>query len=284
MPALFAPQRSGHLSVQFPTTVCSGTRWRRSHPVQTPGLQHHHVLLCPAYILLHTVYKVILNLKLKILKCICAIQNFNNKPCITVHYLQLSVRLQLEWLAMPCTVFACRWPSLAMKSLTAEKESPSSANWRIPQMQHSPVPVQHQPEGWHCGPRKVNPEHGLGPCLNIVLMVIAHFSRFVEWGYVIAPRTRTKNSSDIKWHKAPWSKWHWNETLQGYVYNKSLKQRNTVFFMFQCVFNISKCFESSIPMLLAPFRGASSAPTVLIHNIHSVLLFMKANNLCACHD
>lgn len=46
------------------------------------------------------------------------------------------------------------------------------------------------------------------------------------------------------------------------------------FFMFQCVFNISKCFESSIPMHLAPFRGASSAPTVLIH-IHCVPLFMN---------
>lgn len=163
VPALFAPQRSGHLSVRFPTTVCSGTRWRRSHPVQTPGLQHHHVLLSSLFSITYILKKKSLNSKYSNVFVQFKTSTINH-ALNTVHYLQLSVRLQLEWLAMPCTVFACRWPSLAMKSLTAEKESPSSANWRIPQMQHSPVPVQHQPEGWHCGPRKVNPEHGLGPC------------------------------------------------------------------------------------------------------------------------
>jgi len=100
---------------------------------------------------------------------------------------------------------------------------------------------------------------------------------------------RTKNSSDIKWHKAPWSKWHWNDTLQSYTYNKSPKQRNTVFFMFQCVFNISNVsnpvflcillhFEE--PLLLRPFwfifilHRSSWRRTIFVHvTINSNRLF-----------
>ena len=72
-------------------------------------------------------------------------------------------------------------------------------------------------------------------------MVIAHFSTFVVWGYVIA--RRTKNSGDIKWHKAPWSKWHWNDTLQGYSTRTTNHPNREIFFSCFNAFSIFRMFR-----------------------------------------
>lgn len=157
-PALFAPQRSGHLSVRFPTTVCSGTRWRRSHPLQTPGLQHHHVLPCLVYNLFHTV-----KIKINKLKVICAIQNF--KTYITLLYITCNFLCVYSYNDLPCTVFTCRWPSLA---------KPKRSLLRL------------QIGGYHrCGTRQfpfsISPKAdivGLVRSTQNMAQVIAHFSTF----------------------------------------------------------------------------------------------------------